>query len=39
MKSGTALVDPPVLEHFEWHRMILDEGHEVIADDHFQGMS
>lgn len=37
IKDGQPVKDPPLLEHFEWHRMVLDEGHEVITDDAAQG--
>lgn len=26
----------PILEHFFWHRLIVDEGHEVLCDDYAQ---
>ncbi len=27
-----------ILEHFHWHRIVMDEGHEVIGDEFTMGM-
>ena len=38
MQEKAILKDPPLLEHFQWHRVIVDEAHEVMAEDFYQGL-
>lgn len=40
IESGIAKKDPlrqyfPSLEQFRWHRVVVDEGHEILADRYF----